>query len=77
MLSERSAVAPGLRRLLVRICLATSLRLPGQLTGAWFHRGFVPHPAGVPAQHRVLVPEHQKLGILRLVTAENQDSQAE
>ena len=36
----------------------------------------VPHPARVPAQHRVLVPEHQQLGVLRLVPAEHQDSQA-
>jgi hypothetical protein len=36
----------------------------------------VPHPAGVPAQHRVLVPEHQQLSILRRVSAEHQDSQA-
>ena len=39
--------------------------------------GFVPYPAGVPAQHRVLVPEHQQLGVLLLVTADHQDSQAE
>jgi predicted polyphosphate/ATP-dependent NAD kinase len=31
----------------------------------------------VPAQHRVLVPEHQQLSILRQVPAERQDSQAE
>jgi hypothetical protein len=37
----------------------------------------VPDPAGVPAQHRVLVPEHQQLSILRQVPAEHQDSQAE
>ena len=37
----------------------------------------VPHPAGLAAQHRVLVPEHQQLGVLRLVPAEHQDSQAE
>ena len=36
----------------------------------------VPDPARVPAQHRVLVPEHQQLGVLRLVPAEHQDSQA-
>jgi hypothetical protein len=29
------------------------------------------------AQHRVLMPEHQQLSILRQVTAEHQDSQAE
>ena len=33
----------------------------------------VPDPAGVPAQHRVLVPEHQQLGIPRPVPAEHQD----
>jgi hypothetical protein len=31
----------------------------------------------VPAQHRVLVPEYQQLGILRPVAAEHQDGQAE
>jgi hypothetical protein len=36
----------------------------------------VPHPPGVPAQHRVLVPEYQQFGVLRLVPAEHQDSQA-
>jgi hypothetical protein len=36
-----------------------------------------PYPAGVPAQYRVLVPEHQQLGIPLLVTADHQDSQAE
>jgi len=39
--------------------------------------GFVPHPPGVPAQHRVLVPEHQQLGVLRPVPVEHQHSQAE
>ena len=37
----------------------------------------VPHTAGVAAQHRVLVPEHQQLSFLRPVPAEHQDSQAE
>jgi hypothetical protein len=37
----------------------------------------VPHPAGVPPPYRVLVPEHEQLSILRPVTAEHQDSQAE
>jgi len=31
----------------------------------------------VLAQHRVLVPEHEQLGILRPVAAEYQDGQAE
>jgi hypothetical protein len=31
----------------------------------------------MPAQHRVLVPEHEQLGTLRPVTAEHQDGQAE
>jgi hypothetical protein len=31
----------------------------------------------LPTQHRVLVPEHEQLGILRPVTAEHQDGQAE
>src|SRR6266700_6604078 len=34
-------------------------------------------PADVPPQYRVLVPEHQQLSILRQVTAEHQDGQAE
>jgi hypothetical protein len=37
----------------------------------------VPDLAGVPAQHRVLVPEHQQLSILRQVTAEHQEGQPE
>ena len=37
----------------------------------------IPYPAGVPAQHRVLVPEHEQLSSLRPVAAEHQDSQAE
>ena len=36
----------------------------------------VPYPAGVPAQHRVLVPEYQQLSGLGLVAAEHQDGQA-
>jgi hypothetical protein len=39
--------------------------------------GSYPYPAAVPAQHRVLVPEHEQPGILRPVTAERQDGQAE
>jgi hypothetical protein len=39
--------------------------------------GVVAHPACVPAQHRVLVPEHQQFGVLRPVPAGHQDSQAE
>jgi hypothetical protein len=31
----------------------------------------------MPAQHRILVPEHEQLGIFRPVTAEHQDGQAE
>jgi hypothetical protein len=31
----------------------------------------------MPAQHRVLVPEHEQFGIFRPVTAEHQDGQAE
>jgi hypothetical protein len=37
----------------------------------------VPHPVGMPSQHRVLVPEHQQLSIPRLIPAEHQHSQAE
>ena len=38
---------------------------------------FVPYPPGVPAQHRVLVPEHQQLSILGQVPAEHQDKETE
>jgi len=31
----------------------------------------------VPAQHRVLVPEHEQFSIFRPVVAEHQDGQAE
>ena len=34
-------------------------------------------PVGMPTRHRVLVPEHEQLGIFRPVTAEHQDGQAE
>ena len=37
----------------------------------------VAYPAGVPPQYRVFMPEHQQLSILRQVTAEHQDGQAE
>ena len=37
----------------------------------------IPYPADVPPQYRVLMPEHQHLSILRQVTAERQDDQAE
>ena len=37
----------------------------------------VQDPAGVAAQHRVLVAEHEQLSILRQVPAEYQDSEAE
>ena len=37
----------------------------------------VTYPASVAAQHRVLVPEHQQLSILRQVPAEYQDGDAE
>ena len=39
--------------------------------------GLVTYPAGVAAQHRVLVPEYQQFGILRQVRAEHQDGEAE
>jgi hypothetical protein len=38
---------------------------------------FVPHPAGVPSQHRVLMPEHQHLSRCRLVAAGESHDQAE
>ena len=37
----------------------------------------VPDPAGVTAQHRVLVPEYQQLSLLRLLPAQHQHGQAE
>jgi hypothetical protein len=37
----------------------------------------VPHPAGMPLRHRVFMPQHQQLSILRQVTAEHQGGQAE
>ena len=37
----------------------------------------VPDPAGVAAQHRVLVAEYEQLGILRQVAAGYQDSEAQ
>jgi hypothetical protein len=47
----------------------------------WYPTGpvtrLVPHPAGMPSQHRVLVPEDQQLSIPRLIPAEHQHSQAE
>ena len=36
-------------------------------------RPAVTYPAGVTAQHRVLVPKYQQFGILRQVRAEHQD----
>ena len=36
----------------------------------------VPHPPRVPAQHCVLVPEHQQLSVLGMVPAEHQGNQA-
>ena len=50
----------------------------------WCQRGephpvgrLVPYPAGVAAQHRVLVPERQQFSILRQVLTEHQDGQTE
>jgi len=39
--------------------------------------GSYPHPAGLSAQHRVLVPGQQQLSILRPVTTAQQGDQAE
>jgi len=50
---------------------------PGQRGEAHPVSRLVPHTPGVTAQHRVLVPEHQQLSLLRPVPAEHQDSQAE
>ena len=88
---------PGLRRLLVSVFFAASLRCQASRvagatgkTSAQRLRGtsrasavnqarsaLVPHPAGVPPQYRILMPEHQQFGILRQVAAEHQDGQAE
>ena len=46
-----------------------------RLGGLLAPRRLIPHPAGVPAQHRVLVPEHQELGVLRPVPAKHQRDQ--
>ena len=40
-------------------------------------RRLVPHPADLPAQHRILMPEHQHFGRSRPVAAEQHDDQAE
>ena len=37
--------------------------------------GLVPYPPGVPAQHRVLVPEHQQFSLHGQVPAEHQDGE--
>jgi hypothetical protein len=50
---------------------------PGQRGEPGAVTGLVPYPAGVPAQYRVLVPEHQQLGVLRPVPADHHGSQAE
>ena len=36
-----------------------------------------PYPAGMPAQHRLVVSEHEQFGVFRAVAAEHQDGQAE
>jgi len=36
----------------------------------------VPYPPGVPAQHRVLVPEHRQFSLLGQLLAERQDGQS-
>jgi hypothetical protein len=38
--------------------------------------GFVPHPADVAAQYRVLVAQDQQLRVLGQMTAEQRDQQA-
>jgi hypothetical protein len=50
---------------------------PGQRGEPYPVGRLVTHPAGVAAQHRVLVPEYQQLSILRPVRAGHQDGQAE
>jgi len=39
--------------------------------------GGVPHPASVPSQYGILVPEHQQLSVLRLVATTQQGDEAE
>ena len=83
---------PGLRRLLVSYFPAASLRcqassvsgVTGKTSAKPRQRSepgpvsrLVPHPADVPSQYRVLVPEHEQFGIFRPVAAEHQDGQAE
>ena len=50
---------------------------PGQRGEPYPVGRLVAHPAGVAAQHRVLVPEYQQLSILRQVRAGHQGGQAE
>ena len=59
---------------------ASAQRLRGMSrasTASQIRSALVTYPAGVAAQHRVLVPEYQQVGILRQVRAEHQDGQAE
>ena len=51
---------------------ATRRPTPGTVGGrpGWRHL-LVPYSAGIPAQQRVLPPEHEQLGIFRLVAAEH------
>ena len=50
---------------------------PGERSGPGPVGGVISHPAGVPAQHCILVPEHQQPGVLCPVPPERQDNQAE
>ncbi len=60
---------PALPRPPARPATADDHEVLNDFAGPW-HR-LVPHPPGVPAQHRVLVAEHQQFGVLRLVPAEH------
>jgi hypothetical protein len=55
---------------------ATAGYEPGQRGELHSVDRLIPYPAGVAAQHRVLVPGHQQFSVLRQVFTECQDSQA-
>ncbi len=58
-------------------CPAPAGDEPGQRGEPHLISRFVPHPADVTAQHRILVAEHQQLSILGPVATEHQGSHAE
>ena len=50
---------------------------PGQRSEPGPIRWLVPGPADVPAQHRVLMPQHRQFSVLRMIPAEHQRNQPE